>query len=268
MALTSKSKPYKFGFGPFPAGIHRVPYAYCYRCPYKLERATCGLHCADRLEEAMHSVCDPDEVAAIIIEPVLGEGGFVTPPVEFMQAIRKLCDQYNIVLIADEVQSGFCRTGKMFAMEHFGVKPDLISFAKSIAAGMPLGGVAGKAEIMDAPQVGGIGGTYAGNPLSCVAALKTIEIMERDNYAQKSAELGAVMVEGFKKIQAKYPVIGDIRGLGGMIAIELVKDPVSKYPAKDETAAVVKECSNNGLVILSTGILGNNLRVLVPLVAN
>jgi len=266
MALTSKSKPYKFGFGPFPAGIHRIPYAYCYRCPYGLEYGSCKMRCAERLEEVLHTVVDPDELACVIIEPVLGEGGFVSAPKEFMIALRQICDKYNIVMIADEVQSGFCRTGKMFAMEHYPVKPDIITYAKSIAAGLPLSGLSGKAAIMDAPMVGGLGGTYAGNPLSCVAALKVIEIMQRDNYAQKSVEVGAFLVEGLKKIQKKHPIIGDIRALGGMVAIELVKDPVTKTPAKDETGAIVKECMQNGLNILSTGILGNNIRVLCPLV--
>jgi 4-aminobutyrate aminotransferase / (S)-3-amino-2-methylpropionate transaminase / 5-aminovalerate transaminase len=266
MALTSKIKPYKFGFGPFPPGIHRIPYPYCYRCPYGLEKPSCKFHCASRLEDVLHSVVDPEELACVIIEPVLGEGGFVSAPPEYMIELRKVCDKYNIVMIADEVQSGFCRTGKMFAMNYYPVKPDIITFAKSIAAGLPLSGVSGKAAIMDAPMPGGLGGTYAGNPLSCAAALKVIEIMKRDNYAQKSLDVGAFLVDGLKKMQKKHPIIGDIRALGGMIAIELVKDPVTKAPAKDETGAIVKECMQNGLNILSTGILGNNIRVLCPLV--
>jgi len=266
MALTSKVGPYKTGFGPFPPGIHRIPYAYCYRCPYGLEYGSCKIRCAERFEEVLHSVVDPTELACVIIEPVLGEGGFVSPPDEFMIELRRICDKYNIVLIADEVQSGFCRSGKMFAMEHFPIKADLITFAKSIAAGLPISGVAGKAAIMDSPVAGGIGGTYAGNPLSCAAGLKVIEIMLRDNYAQKSKDVGAFLVDGLKKIQKKHPIIGDIRALGGMVAIELVKDPVTKAPAKEETAAIVKDCCQNGLIILSTGILGNNIRVLCPLV--
>jgi len=266
MALTSKVGPYKTGFGPFPAGIHRIPYAYCYRCPYGLEYGSCKIRCAERLEEVLHSVVDPTELACVIIEPVLGEGGFVSPPDEFMISLRQIFLQAFNQECADEVQSGFCRSGKMFAIEHFPIKPDLITFAKSIAAGLPISGVAGKAAIMDSTVVGGVGGTYAGNPLSCAAALKVIEIMQRDNYAQKSNEVGAFLVEGLKKIQKKHPIIGDIRALGGMVAIELVKDPVTKAPAKDETGAIVKECAQNGLIILSTGILGNNLRVLCPLV--
>jgi len=266
MALTSKIKPYKYGFGPFPSGIHHFPFAYCYRCPYGLERENCDLRCVERIKEAFLSVVDPDDVAAIIVEPIQGEGGFILPPNEFLIELRNICDQHNIVLIADEVQTGFYRTGKRFALEHVGIKADIVTTAKSLAAGIPLAAVTGKAEIMDASQVGGIGGTYGGNPIACSAALKVIEIMERDDFSQKVTTINEILVKRFHKMQQQYEIIGDVRGIGAMMAIELVKDRNSKLPAKEETAQVVKDAYQNGLILLSAGILGNVIRVLVPLV--
>ncbi len=266
MALTSKVKPYKYGFGPFPAGIHHFPFAYCYRCPYGLEKETCGLRCAERIKEAFLSVVDPDDVAAIIVEPIQGEGGFILPPNEFLIELRSICDKHNIVLIADEIQTGFYRTGKRFALEHLGIQADIVTTAKSLAGGIPLAAVTGKAEIMDFPQVGGIGGTYGGNPIACSAALKIIEIMERDDFSQKATRIGEVVLKRFQKMQQQYEIIGDVRGRGAMVAIELVKDRNSKIPAKDETSNIVKDAYQNGLILLSAGILGNVIRVLVPLV--
>jgi 4-aminobutyrate aminotransferase/(S)-3-amino-2-methylpropionate transaminase len=266
MALTSKVKPYKYGFGPFPAGIHHLPYAYCYRCPYGLARETCNLRCAERIKEAFLSVVDPDDVAAIIVEPIQGEGGFILPPNEFLLELRALCDKHNIVLIVDEIQSGFYRTGKRFALEHVGIKADIVTTAKSLAGGIPLAAVTGTADIMDSAQVGGIGGTYGGNPIACSAALKIIEVMERDDYSQKASVIGEVLVKRFQAMQQKYEIIGDVRGRGAMVAIELVKDRSSKLPAKEETANIIKEANKNGLILLSAGILGNVIRVLVPLV--
>lgn len=266
LALTSKVKPYKYGFGPFPAGIHHFPFAYCYRCPYGLEKKDCGLRCAERIREAFLSVVDPDDVAAIIVEPVQGEGGFILPPDEFMVELRKICDHHNIVLIVDEIQTGFNRTGKRFALDHIGIKADIVTTAKSLAGGIPLAAVTGKAEIMDAPQVGGIGGTYGGNPIACSAALKIIEIMDRDDFSQKATAIGEVLLRRFKKMQQQYEIIGDVRGRGAMVAIELVKDRISKLPAKEETSSIVKEAYQNGLILLAAGILGNVIRVLVPLV--
>ena len=266
MALTSKVKPYKYGFGPFPTGIHHFPFAYCYRCPYGLVKESCGLRCAERIKEAFLSVVDPDDVAAIIVEPVQGEGGFILPPDEFLVELRAICDKYNIVLIVDEIQTGFYRTGKRFALEHVGIKADIVTTAKSLAGGIPLAAVTGKTEIMDSVQVGGIGGTYGGNPIACSAALKIIEVMDREDFSQKSTKIGEVLLKRFRKMQQQYEIIGDVRGRGAMIALELVKDRINKLPAKEETANIVKEAYQNGLILLSAGILGNVIRVLVPLV--
>ena len=197
-----------------------------------------------------------EDVAAIIVEPIQGEGGFVPVPTEYVKELRRICDESGIVLIFDEIQSGYCRTGRMFASEYWadnGIYADIITSAKSIAAGMPISAVTGKAEIMDAAQVGGIGGTFGGNPVSCVAALKVIEIMERDNYAAKARHIAEISMSRFDEMKKKYKLIGDVRGLGAMMAIEFVKDRVTKEPAKNEVKAIIKECNNNGLIILDCG---------------
>jgi 4-aminobutyrate aminotransferase/(S)-3-amino-2-methylpropionate transaminase len=266
MSLTSKVKPYKYGFGPFAPGIHRMEFPYCYRCPFGLKRETCGLHCAGRFEDFFLEEVDPSEVAAIIIEPIQGEGGFVVPPDEYVVKLREICDEHGILLIADEIQSGFSRSGKMFAHEYWGVLPDLVTTAKSIAAGLPIAAVTGKAEIMDSPQPGGIGGTYCGNPLSTVAGLKTIEIMKRDNFPNKAMHVGQIMMDRLKKMQDKFAMIGDVRGRGAMLAMEIVKDRESKKPAVEETISIQKECWKNGLLVLNAGVRGNSLRFLMPLV--
>ena len=266
MTLTSKIKPYKNGFGPFAPGIHRIPYAYCYRCSYGSQPADCGMRCAKRLKEVFLAVVDPDDVAAIILEPIQGEGGFVVPPDEFLLALRTICDKNNILLIADEVQTGFCRSGKMFAMEHSGVKADIVTTAKSLGAGLPLAAVTARADVFDASHAGGIGGTYGGNPIACSAALKVIEIMQRDNFSAKSNHIGEMIISRLQRLQEKFEIIGDIRGRGAMIAMELVKDRISKAPAKEEVAAIITEAYQNGLIMLSAGVNGNIIRVLVPLV--
>jgi 4-aminobutyrate aminotransferase/(S)-3-amino-2-methylpropionate transaminase len=266
MSLTSKVKPYKLGFGPFAPGIHRMPYPYCYRCPYGLDRSSCNLHCANELKEMFIKEVDPSDIAAVIIEPVQGEGGFVVAPNEYITALRKICDDNGIVLIADEVQTGFCRTGKMFACEHWDVVPDLITVAKSLGGGLPLAGIVGKKEIVDSPQVGGIGGTFGGNPVACAGALKIIEVMQRDNLADRSNAIGDKVRNRLNAMKEKYQLIGDVRGKGSMLAIELVKDRTTKAPAKDETSQIMKECYTNGLIILNAGMLGNVIRMLMPLV--
>ncbi len=266
MSLTSKIKPYKFGFGPFASGIHRIPYPYCYRCPYGLEKDSCDLRCAERLDEIFLSVVEPENVAALILEPIQGEGGFIVPPDEFMTRIKEICVKNNILFIVDEIQTGFCRTGKLFATDYLGIEPDIITTAKSLAAGLPLSAVTARAEIIDSSPVGGIGGTYSGNPIACTSALKVIEIMQRDNFAQKSQNIGYICTERFKTMQEKYKLIGNVRGRGAMVAIELVKDRVTKEPAKEETAALIKKACSRGLILLSAGLLGNVVRVLVPLV--
>jgi 4-aminobutyrate aminotransferase/(S)-3-amino-2-methylpropionate transaminase len=266
MALTSKVKPYCFGFGPFPSGIHKIPFGYCYRCAYGLERNNCGLRCAERLDEIFTSVVSPENVAAVIIEPIQGESGFILPPDEYFTRIKEICEKNNILLIDDEIQTGFCRTGKMFAAEYWSVIPDILITSKSIAGGIPLSAVCGKAEIMDSVHIGGIGGTFSGNPLACSAGLKIIEIMGRDNFEGKALHIGKIIKDRFESMKEKYPLIGDVRGRGAMVAMELVKDRSSKDPAKEETKSIIEECYQNGLVILSAGLYSNVIRVLVPLV--
>ncbi|KZL89318.1 4-aminobutyrate--2-oxoglutarate transaminase [Clostridium magnum] len=269
MTMTSKVKPYKLGFGPFAPGVHKVPFPYCYRCPHGLERETCNLHCAKQLDAFFLEQVAPEDVAAFIIEPLQGEGGFVLPPDEYIVQLRKLCDKHGILLICDEVQSGFCRTGKMFASsywEEFGVYADIVTSAKSIAAGLPLSAVTARAEIMNSAQIGGIGGTYSGNPLATTAALKVIEIMERDNFVEKACHIGELTRTRLNEMKEKYELIGDVRGRGAMLALELVKDRTTKEPAKEETNKIVEECFQNGLVTLSCGIRGNVIRFLMPLV--
>ena len=266
MSLTSKVKPYSFGFGPFAPGIHKIPFANCYRCAYGLQNETCHLRCAERMEEIFTSVVDAENVAAIILEPIQGESGFIVPPDKFVTKLKEICEKNNILLIADEVQTGFCRTGKMFASEYWEVTPDIITIAKSIAGGIPLGAVTTRREIIDSSQVGGIGGTFCGNPLACVAGLKVIEIMERDNFAKKAQIIGEIIQNRFKKMQEKYSIIGDVRGRGAMMAFELVKDRKNKVPAKEETNALIQEAYKQGLILLSAGLYGNVVRLLVPLV--
>lgn len=269
MTLTSKVKPYKFGFGPFAPGVQRATFPYCYRCPYDMEAESCELHCAKQFESYFLEQVDPEDVAAFILEPVQGEGGFVVPPDEFVKELRRICDKYGILLIADEVQTGFGRTGKMFATEYWaekGVYADIVTTAKSLAAGLPLSAVTGRAEIMEASHVGGIGGTYGGNPLATTAALKVIEVMERDGIPERGAQIGELCIQRFEEMKKKYSIIGDVRGRGAMVALELVKDRETKEPAKDETGQIVAECWKNGLVVLSAGARGNVIRFLMPLV--
>jgi len=266
MALTSKVKPYSFGFGPFAPGIHKIPFAYCYRCSYGLERSSCNLRCAERLNEIFSSVVSAEDVAAVTLEPIQGESGFIVPPDEFVNRLKEICEKNNILLIADEIQSGFCRTGRMFASEYWDVAPDIIITAKSVAGGLPLSAVTARVEIFDSVLTGGIGGTFNGNPLSCEAGLKVIEIMERDNFAEKAQKIGEIIRARFNAMAEKYPIIGDVRGRGAMMAFELVKDRKSKELAKEETKAVIKEAYKNGLILLSAGLYSNVIRILVPLV--
>lgn len=268
MSLTSKVKPYSYGFGPFAPGIHKIPFANCYRCAYGLERETCHLRCAERLEEIFTSVVDAGNIAAVILEPIQGESGFIVPPDEFVIKLKEICEKNHILLIADEVQTGFCRTGKMFASEYWKVVPDIITTAKSLAAGIPLSAVTARAEIIESSQVGEIGGTFSGNPLACVAGLKVIEIMKRDNFTEKSQRIGKIIQKRFKEMQEKYLLIGDVRGRGAMMAMELVKNRITKIPAKEETKAIINEAYNNGLILLSAGLYSNVIRILVPLVVS
>ncbi|GGK35462.1 4-aminobutyrate--2-oxoglutarate transaminase [Caldalkalibacillus thermarum] len=266
MSLTSKVKPYKFGFGPFAPDTYKMPYPYYYRAPKGMTPEELDQELLRRLEDFFLAEVPAEEVAAIIMEPVQGEGGFIVPSKTFVQGVKRICEKYGILFIADEVQTGFGRTGKMFAMEHFDVVPDLMTMSKSIAAGLPISAVTGRAEIMDAPNPGEIGGTYGGSPLGCVAALKVIEMMEEDGLVERANAIGRQILERFKKMQEKYPVIGDVRGLGAMCALELVKDPETKEPHKELAGRIVQECNRRGLIILGSGLYGNVIRILSPLV--
>lgn len=268
MGLTSKVMPYKYKLGAHLPGIYRAPAPYCYRCPWGREYPSCGMHCGrEYLEgEFFKYHVNPDEVAAIIMEPVLGEGGFIVPPREYWAQLRELCDKYGIVLIADEVQSGIGRTGKMFAMEHFGVQVDLVTTGKSLGGGLPLSGITGKAELMDSVHPGGLGGTYGGNPVACVAGLSVLAAFEEEGLLALAEELGDKARKSLLALQERFPVIGQVRGLGPMLALELVKDPASKEPAPELAKKLTAHCHANGLLILDCGTLGNNVRTLMPLV--
>ncbi|AET68528.1 4-aminobutyrate aminotransferase [Desulfosporosinus orientis DSM 765] len=266
MGLTSKVKPYKSGFGPFAPEIYKVPSAYCYRCYYKSTYPGCGMHCLEQFERFFAAEAAPESIAAMIIEPVQGEGGFIVPPKEFLPGLKSIASKHGIVFIADEIQTGFGRTGKMFAVEHSGVEPDLMTMAKSIAAGMPLSAIVGKSEIMDAPGPGMLGGTYAGNPIACAAGIATIDYIQQENLSSRAAWIGRTVMDRLKTMQENYPLIGDVRSLGAMVGIELVKDRVTKEPAKEETSEITQECLKHGLVIISAGVFGNVIRMLMPLV--
>jgi 4-aminobutyrate aminotransferase/(S)-3-amino-2-methylpropionate transaminase len=265
MGLTSKIVPYKKDFGPFPADIYRIPYAYCYRCPLGMEYPGCGVACAKLLEQAFENQFQADRIACLIAEPIQGEGGFIAPPPEYHKMIKDICESKGILFIADEVQAGFGRTGRFFAMEHYGVEADIMTTAKSIGAGYPLGAITGKAAVMDAPIAGGIGGTYGGNPLACAVGLTVIDIIEEEKLCDRATEIGKRVTERWTAMQKKFPQIGDIRGLGAMMAMELVKDPATKEPATALTKAYRVKLYENGLVNVIAGTYDNVIRTLMPL---
>jgi 4-aminobutyrate aminotransferase/(S)-3-amino-2-methylpropionate transaminase len=262
MTLTSKTHPYKAGFEPFASDVYRIPFAY----PYRGEKGATAETFAHYLEDAFKRSVAPESVAAVIAEPVLGEGGFIVPPKDYFALLQIICRQHGILFIADEVQSGFARTGKWFASEHFGIEPDLITMAKSLGGGMPIAAVTGRAEIMDAPGVGSLGGTFCGHPLSCAAALAVIETIEKENLLSRSAVIGRRFEERARGWQNKWPLVGDVRGLGGMCAMELVRDPASREPADTETKQIAHFCYEHGLITITAGTFNNVLRILVPLV--
>jgi 4-aminobutyrate aminotransferase / (S)-3-amino-2-methylpropionate transaminase / 5-aminovalerate transaminase len=267
LALTSKTHPYKAGFAPFPGEVYRVPFAYCYRCSYNLKYPSCDLFCTRHLEDTFKRVVANEEVAAVIAEPVLGEGGFVAPPPDYFKVLLDLCHKHGILFIADEIQSGFGRTGALFASERYGIEPDLIVTAKSLGGGLPLAAVTGRAEVMDAPAVGGLGGTFAGNPLSCTAALAVLDLFEKENLLARANELGDRFQRRAREWQRRWSLVGDVRGLGGMQAIELVKSQETKIPAAEETKQIMQYCYEHGLITITAGSYSNVIRVLVPLVA-
>ena len=258
LSLTSKTHPYKAGLGPFAPEVYRVPFPNDYRGPdWKTALAA--------LERALVTQVAAETVAAIVIEPVQGEGGFVVAPREFMDGVRRICDEHGIVMVVDEVQTGFGRTGKLFAIEHYGIEPDLITVAKSIAMGLPLSGVIGKAEIMNAPGDSAIGGTYVGNPVAQAAAHAVLDVIEEENLCARATVLGDAIRERMEGWKERFPQIGDVRGLGAMLAIELVRDLGTQEPDADTATAIVEEAARNGLLLLKSGIYSNCIRVLAPL---
>jgi 4-aminobutyrate aminotransferase/(S)-3-amino-2-methylpropionate transaminase len=265
MSLTSKVKPYKFGFGPFVAEVYRLPAAYCYRCALELEYPSCDTACADRLEDMFVNHVAAESTACVIAEPVIGEGGFIVPPAEYFPKLARICRDKEILFVADEIQSGMGRTGEMFAIEHWGVVPDLITVAKSLAAGMPLSGVIGRKEILDAAHVGGLGGTYSGNPVCCRAALAVLDIFDDEDVLARSRSLGRRLSQRLTEMAAEFESIGEVRGLGPMMALELVKDRQTKEPDPDAAKALVSYCHKKGLILISCGAYGNVIRLLMPL---
>lgn len=265
MSLTSKVKPYKYEFGPFAPETYKWPYPYYYRSE--------GLKDKDhdnallkRFETFFLSEVPPEEVAAVIMEPVQGEGGFVMPSSHFIKGVKALCEKHGILFIADEVQTGFGRTGKMFAMEHYDVVPDLMTMSKSIGAGLPVSAVTGRADIMDSPNIGEIGGTYGGSPLGCAAALEVIRTIEEEGLLERANEIGSLFTEKFSDFPLKYKQVGEVRSLGAMCAIEFVKDQETKEPNKEIVQEILSKSHNRGLIIMSAGLYGNIIRLLSPLV--
>lgn len=254
MSMTSKVKPYKHGFGPFAPEIYRLPYPYEYRNEIV------------DLEDFFSAHVEPENIACVVIEPVLGEGGFVVAPESYLQRVEQVCRKHGILLIVDEIQTGFGRTGKMFASEYSGIQPDLFVLAKSMAGGFPLSSVTGRSEIMESAQVGGLGGTFSGNPVSCAAGIAAVEFIERQKLPERAQEIGRRVRDRFRRFAETSPAIGDVRGLGAMMALEFVKDRSSKEPDKDRTNAVIRRCLENGLILIAAGTYGNVIRTLMPLV--
>ena len=258
LSMTSKTHPYKAGLGPFAPEVYRVPFPNEYRGPSAGEALAA-------LERALVTQVAAETVAAIVIEPVQGEGGFVVAPQEYMEGVRRICDEHGIVMVVDEVQTGFARTGKLFAIEHYGVEPDLITIAKSIAMGLPLSGVIGKAAIMDAPPDSAIGGTYVGNPVAQAAALAVLDVIGEEDLCARASVLGDQLRERMLAWQQRFSQIGDVRGLGAMLAIELVEDRETKKPASELASAVTEAAAKRGLLLIKSGIYSNCIRVLMPL---
>jgi 4-aminobutyrate aminotransferase len=263
MALTGKVVPYKKGYGPFPADVHNVAFPNIYH-------GVSGEQSLDALKALFKYTADPSSIAAIIIEPVQGEGGFYIAPFDFLRSLRALCDEHGILLIADEIQTGFARTGKMFGLEHAGIKADVVTLAKGLAGGLPLAAITGRAEIMDASNPGGLGGTYAGNPVACAAAHAVLDAIAEENLCERANAIGKIILDRCNALKERSNLncVGDVRGLGAMCAIELVKDVASGEPAPQLTQTLMKVANDNGLILLSCGIYGNVIRFLVPLTAS
>ena len=266
LALTSKVKPYKAGMGPFDTAILRVPFGYCYRCAYGRSHPDCGTSCVDAIEGYFLRHMEAQAIAAVIVEPVLGEGGFVPAPPDFLNKLTTLCRRHGILMIADEIQTGIGRTGRMFACEHFGFVPDLLLTAKSLAAGLPLAAVIGRAELMDSPEPGGLGGTFGGNPMALAAAHAVLDVLESGDLFRRAETIGARIEYRARSWAAQVPFIGDVRRLGAMVAIELVRDENTREPAKKEADAIVAMAADKGVIVITAGTYGNVIRFLAPLV--
>jgi 4-aminobutyrate aminotransferase/(S)-3-amino-2-methylpropionate transaminase len=266
MTLTAKDMPYKSGFGPYAPEVHRVPFPYCYRCPFGLEHPSCGMACAEHTADVVDSQLGASNVACMVIEPVQGEGGFVVAPNDYMPALREICSDRDILLVDDEVQTGMGRTGKMFAIEHYDVAPDIITTAKSLGAGFPISGVTGPADVMEAPHVGGLGGTYGGNPVACAAALAVLAELTETDLMERGVKQGKLIRERLDPLADALGIVGEVRGLGPMVGVELVVDERTKEPNKLAAAGVLKRCHENGVLILKAGTYDNVVRLLAPLV--
>ncbi len=265
LSMTSKYGLFKKGFGPFAPEIYRLPFPNLYRRPLGMSEDDYLDDCIARLENAMIAQVDPSAVAAIVIETVQGEGGFIPVPQRFLERVRNLCTLHGIVMISDEVQCGFGRTGKLFAVEHYGIVPDLIVTAKSIAAGMPLSAVTGRAEIMDAPHPGGLGGTYSGNPIACAAAIETINMIRQPEFLQRANQVGARMRQHLVNLDRESTLVDNVRGLGPMLLIEMVTNPLNKNPAPQQTLDIINEALKRGVVAMRAGLYSNCIRFLPPL---
>ncbi|NMD68958.1 4-aminobutyrate--2-oxoglutarate transaminase [Bacillus sp. DNRA2] len=265
MTMTSKVKPYKFGFGPFAPEIYKAPYPYPFRRPEGMTEQQYNKMMIEQFEQFLLAEVAPETIAAVVMEPIQGEGGFIVPSVEFVQRVRAICDQYGILFIADEIQTGFARTGKYFAIDHFGVVPDMITVSKSLGAGVPISGVIGRTEIMEAADVGEIGGTYCGSPLGCRAALAVLDIIESEKLNDRAQVLGERVRTKMTALSGKLEQIGDIRGLGAMWAMEIVNGASNKTPNKAAVSKIIKTAGERGLLILSAGLYSNVIRILMPL---
>ena len=266
MSMTSKVKPYKFEFGPFAPEVYKAPYPYTFRRPEGMSEGQYSQYTIDQFEQFLLAEVAPETIAAIVMEPIQGEGGFVVPDQAFVQYIREVCTKYGIVFVSDEIQAGFSRTGKNFGIEHFDVEPDLMTISKSMGAGVPISGVIGKKEIMESAGVGEIGGTYSGSPLGCQAALAVLDIMEEEKLNDRANSIGKQVKERMNKLANQYDQVGDIRGLGAMVAVEIVNGKNDKTPNKKVVGQIVEEANKRGLLLLSAGLFGNVIRFLMPLV--
>jgi 4-aminobutyrate aminotransferase/(S)-3-amino-2-methylpropionate transaminase len=266
MTMTSKVKPYKFEYGPFAPEVYKAPYPYMYRRPEGLSEEQYEDYVLDEFRNFFISEAAPETIAAVVMEPVQGEGGFIVPGKRFVQGVYQICKENGILFIADEIQTGFARTGRYFAVEHFDIVPDLITISKSMGAGVPISGVIGRKEIMDAADPGELGGTYSGSPLGCRAALAVLDIIDEEGLNQRGEEIGEMVMNKFQQLYGNFDCIGDIRGLGAMCAMEIVKDRQTKEPAKELTSKIITEANKRGLLIISAGVYSNVLRLLMPLV--